>query len=202
MSEATEGAGRPRGRPRSGDVDSALLEAAAAEFEERGYHAMSMESIAARAGVSKVSLYRRWPSKEAVAAELLGRMGEAGVPEDRGGLEADLRALLRGAIGKAGDKTAATALMRTIGEVAWSPELLEVYRERLLGPRIGQIRALVERARTRKELKPGISTDLACGVIAGPLLLYYLAQLTEAEIDLPANLPDAMAKAILGGIAR
>src|SRR5262249_29834109 len=105
-----------RGRPRSGSVDRVLQEAARAEFAERGYRAMSMESIAARAGVSKVSLYRRWPSKAAVAAEVLAQMGEASPVTDAGSLKADLRALIARTIGSPDAKATARMIMRTMGE--------------------------------------------------------------------------------------
>src|SRR5690242_16100459 len=98
MSEQTA-ARRPRGRPRSGPIDQALLDAALAEFVANGFHAMSMESIANRAGVSKVTLYRRWRSKYEVAADVLRLLSDTKVPEDNGSLEADLIALFGNAIG-------------------------------------------------------------------------------------------------------
>src|ERR1022692_3855482 len=89
---------RSRGRPCSASVDEALAKAALEEFMVRGYHAMSMESIAARAGVSKVSLYRRWKSKLAVVTEVLRLLSQTAPVEDHGSFEADIRALLRASI--------------------------------------------------------------------------------------------------------
>ena len=71
--------------------------------------------------------------------------------------------------------------MRTMGEISGDPKLLASYRANLLNPRIEQLRALVERARTRKELRPDMPTDLACAMIAGPLFLYYLALLAAGQ---------------------
>jgi AcrR family transcriptional regulator len=196
-----ESPARPRGRPHSEGVDKALIEAALAEFDEHGYRGMSMGSIAARAGVSKVSLYRRWPSKQAIAAELFRLMSDAAAPEDQGSLEADVRHLLGASLGSSGARSSAKILMRTMGEISGNPELLSLYREQLLAPRLEQIRGLVERSRERGELKAGLPTDLASAMIAGPLFLYYLVILAEAELDLPSDLVEALTNAILGGIS-
>ena len=192
----------PRGRPISESVDRALAEAALKEFIVRGYHAMSMESIAARAGVSKVSLYRRWSSKVAVAAEVFRLLSETKAVEDNGSLDGDIRALLQQSIGSPTAKSDAKMLMRTMGEISGSPELLALYRKHLLAPRMAQLRILLERARARKELRSDLSIDLACAMIAGPLFLYYLTLLTEAEVNLPRGLAQQLTQAILGGIAK
>jgi len=194
--------GRPRGRPISDSVDRALAKAALEEFVARGYHGMSMESIATRAGVSKVSLYRRWSSKLAVTTEVFRFLRGSIHVEDHGSLEADIRFLLEQSIGSKDAKSAAKILMRTMGEISGDPELLASYRAHLLNPRIEQLRALVERARVRKELRPDLPTDLACAMISGPLFLYYLALLAEAEVDLPRDPVAQLTRAILGGIAK
>ena len=196
------GATPGRGRPRSGSVDAALAKAATEEFLEFGYRRMTMESVAARAGVSKVSLYRRWGSKEAVVADVLRGMSEAQPPEDCGSLEADVLALLETAIGSPDAKSAATVLMRTMGEISGSPELLALYRTYLLAPRLAQLRAVVTRAHARGELRRDLAPDVAGAMIAGPLFLYYLNVLAEAEVVLPEDLAAQIARAILDGIAK
>jgi len=190
------------GRPRSGSVDRALREAALAEFVEHGYRAMSMESIAARAGVSKVSLYRRWPSKASVAAEVLAQMAEHSPMADAGSLKADLRALIGHALGSPDAKAAARMIMRTMGEIADDPDLMAIYRERVLRPRLYQARSLVSRARARGELRKNLPVDLAAALVGGPLFLYYLALLAEADVDLPADPAGDLTRLILHGIAR
>jgi AcrR family transcriptional regulator len=194
---------RLRGRPRSVSVDRALAEAALEEFMARGYHAMSIESIAARAGVSKVSLYRRWSSKLAIASEVLRFLSKTTTTvEDHGSFEADIRALLNESIGSSTAKSAAKIVMRMMGEISVDPELLALYRTHLLAPRLAQLRDLVERARARKELRADLPTDVACAMIAGPLFLYYLTLLAEAEVDLPSNLAEQLTRAILSGITK
>jgi AcrR family transcriptional regulator len=196
------GSPRPRGRPSSDSVDRALAKAALEEFVARGYNAMSMESIAARAGVSKVSLYRRWSSKLAVTAEVFRLLSGTTPVEDQGSFEADIRFLLEHSIRSETAKPAAKILMRTMGEISGNPKLLALYRAHLLTPRIEQLRVVIERARVRKELRAEVPADVACAMIAGPLFLYYLTLLTEAEVDLPRDLAAQLTRTILGGIAR
>jgi AcrR family transcriptional regulator len=130
-----------------------------------------MESIATRAGVSKVSVYRRWNSQFAVTTEVFRFLRGTIHIEDHGSLEAGIRFLLEQSIGSKDAKAGAKILMRTMGEIGGDPELLASDRAHLLNPRIEQLRALVERVRLRKELCPDLPTDLACAMIAGPLYL-------------------------------
>jgi AcrR family transcriptional regulator len=193
---------RPRGRPSDDSIDRGLIEAALAEFTERGYHAMSMESIAARAGVSKVSLYRRWSSKSEIMGEVFRFLCETSPLGDHGSFEADIRALLVENIGSVAAKDSGKLLMRTMGEISGDSELLSLYRTSLLEPRMERLREVVERARGRGELREGLATDIACAMIAGPLFLYYLTLLAEAQLDLPGDLVGSLTRTILNGISK
>jgi len=62
-------AGATRGRPRSDEVDKAILRATSELLSERGLDAMTIEDVAARAGVGKSSIYRRWPTKGTLALD-------------------------------------------------------------------------------------------------------------------------------------
>jgi AcrR family transcriptional regulator len=194
-------AAKPRGRPSDDSIDRSLLESALEEFTVRGYHAMSMESIAGRAGVSKVSLYRRWDSKSAIVADLFRLLRDKSPPIDHGSLEADIRALIEESIGSNEATAAGRILLRTMGEISGNAELLGLYREQLLDPRLEQLRAVVERSRARGELRADLPTDLACALIAGPLFLYYLTLLAGTDVDLSSEPADRLTRAILGGIS-
>lgn len=91
--------------------------------------------------------------------------------------------------------------MRTMGEIADDPDLLAIYRERVLRPRLDQARALVRRARARRAAKgpAGRLGGDAGGRSGVPLLPRLLA---DAEVDLPADPAGDLMKLILHGIAR
>src|SRR6201996_2713157 len=82
----------PRGRPRSAKAQEAILQAAAGLLLEHGLDAVSMDEVAARAGVSKATIYRWWPTKETLALDALYTEYSvaAPVPRDTGSLRGDL----------------------------------------------------------------------------------------------------------------
>ena len=86
---------RRPGRPRSAGVDEALLDATLQLAGEVGIHGMSMDDLARRAGVSKATIYRRWPSKEALVLDALAHAIRPFDLVDTGSLLGDLEEYLR-----------------------------------------------------------------------------------------------------------
>ena len=86
---------RPQGRPRCPKTEEAILRAAQNQLATEGYARMSVESIAAEAGTTKPTIYRRWPTKADLAVEALARLQAAELPEPTGSLRTDLIAALR-----------------------------------------------------------------------------------------------------------
>ncbi|HEV7573231.1 MAG TPA: helix-turn-helix domain-containing protein [Thermoanaerobaculia bacterium] len=84
-----------RGRPRRAEADAEILEAALAMLRVGGYRELSLDEVARRAGTAKSSIYRRWPSKAALAAEVVRR----DVPAPEGDLAVAFEALMNGALG-------------------------------------------------------------------------------------------------------
>lgn len=173
---------RRPGRPADEAIDQALLRAATQEFLARGYHALSMEGIAARAGVSKVSLYRRWKNKADIAGDVFRAMAQepAAAPPT---LESFVRELV-GSLRSPEARRRGQQVMRTMGEIAGDRRLLALYRELLLEPRWNQVRSVLEQARRTGELTSTAPTDVLCALIAGPVFLSYLALLAGADLDL------------------
>jgi AcrR family transcriptional regulator len=81
-----------RGRPRDEEADTAILHAALALLSDQGYGGLRMEAVAAKAGVAKATVYRRWPDKLSLAIAALSRIPELR-PVDTGSLLGDLQAL-------------------------------------------------------------------------------------------------------------
>src|SRR5690349_24183101 len=89
------GAGAPRGRPRSAEADRAILTATVDLLAERGLAAMSIEEVAARAGVGNTTIYRRWPSKGLLALDaFVDSFREEQPLPDTGTLRGDLLSAL------------------------------------------------------------------------------------------------------------
>ena len=153
--------GRPalRGRPRDPNVDAAILSAAVDLLAEGGYAGLTMDQVAVRAGVSKASLYLRWPNKVALVAEAVQhRSGVVPKIPDTGSLRGDmlrfLRALLRTSA------AAPRAVSAVTGEVASHPELRAAWRQSVAGTLTGCVRVIVERAVERGELAASSDVEL------------------------------------------
>ncbi|MEO3857968.1 TetR/AcrR family transcriptional regulator [Acrocarpospora sp. B8E8] len=138
-------------------MDAAVLAAALELLAEVGYAGLAMEQVAARAGVSKASLYLRWPNKAALAAEAMQRRADV-VPDipDTGSLAEDMRRFLRALL--RGEHRGSQALAAVSGEIANNPQLREAFRGGMTGTLVNSLRTIVTRAVDRGELPA--STDI------------------------------------------
>lgn len=192
---------RRRGRPRSELAHRALLDAAIREFVARGYEAMSLEAIAAAAGVSKLTLYRRWDNKLALVREIMQSLSDESPIEDQGSLEEDLRVLLQEAYQASNTRPAEQIMPRLVGEVASHPELLEIYQKEILRPRLERLKVLIAHAHERGELREDLPFTILADMFAGPIF-YHLTVLSLAEPNMPDEVPGLLTQAILRGIAK
>jgi AcrR family transcriptional regulator len=169
------------GRPRSERARLAILEAAADRLVEDGLAGATMESVAARAGVSKVTIYKWWPSRGALAIDAyFHRYSHMDTFEDTGDLARDLcaqiTALVRAFRGRAGE-----VMAELIGQAQTDPLLGEVLRERWLAPRREAATAVLRRAMERGEIR----SDLDLGVVLDQLYapIYYRLAMGHAALD-------------------
>ena len=166
---------RAPGRPRSERVDEAILAAARAELAERGYARMSVDAVAARAGVSKPTVYLRHPTKADLATAAIASMRAEPRPGPTADVRADLIAHLRllrvGLERPYGMATLGTVL----AEEHETPELLALFRERLVKPRRRELRAVLEAARERGDLRADANLDVAVNALVGAFFARYLA---------------------------
>lgn len=148
-----------RGRPRDPGVDAAILSAALDLLAEGGYGHLTMEQVAARAKVSKDSLYRRFPDKLALVTTALAHRARA-VPDvpDTGSLPGDMRAFLWALLRSR--NAAERALTGVSSEIATNPELRAAWHRGLGGMLTGCVREIVTRAAARGELTPDADLDL------------------------------------------
>ncbi|MHC5906540.1 TetR/AcrR family transcriptional regulator [Streptomyces sp. S6] len=179
----TDPAPARRGRPRDAARDRALIEATLAVLAESGYGALTTAAVAARAGVSTATLYRRWSSKEelvlAAAADFAKDLERR---PDTGTLEGDLRALLRDkAAGLTGEN--GRLLRALIGEAAHNAALAEAVTAAFTTPVRERVEEIVRRAVERGEIAPVRDADLVADFVTGPMVsrLLLTARPTEAR---------------------
>lgn len=159
MPPAAGEAGR-RGQPRrrGEELYAAIFEATLAELAEVGYSRLAMERIAARAGASKASLYRRWPSRaELVIAALRHHYGEPESAPDTGNLRDDVLALLRrGATRLNG--IFGLAVRGLMAETLTDPDRNASLRANMFTTRNRLMREILERAAARGDISPAVIT--------------------------------------------
>lgn len=165
---------RRPGRPRSERAHQAILAATLELLAKVGYQGMSLEGVAARAGVGKTTIYRRWPSKEELAIEALASLDSPTEVRETGDLRADLVATLRREMDPARQPTAVPLMMRLLGEVMENPELFHVYRERVVAPQMALLTEAIERAKARGELRNDVDPALLLELLGGPILLHFI----------------------------
>lgn len=159
-----------RGRPRSEKASQAILEAAADLLLENGLAAVSMDAVAARAGVSKATIYRWWPTKETLALEALYHEWAAvPPPRDTGSLRGDLLSLLRPWVRLAGRRPYGRAIAALVTEAQTDPEFAREYRARFVEPRRDQARAIFRRAIERGEIPASTKIEVALDLLYGPV---------------------------------
>ena len=169
----------------------AILEATRALVVEEPYDKVTVEAIAARAGVGKQTIYRRWPSKSAVVfAAVLALSEDAGgqsvVLPDTGDLEADLKQVVRATVAEFGDPSFDRLIRAVNTEIANDADLATEYREKLSRPLDDAKKARLRVAERDGQLPPGTDLDLFLEMLYAPLFQRWLHRsgpLTPAYAD-------------------
>jgi AcrR family transcriptional regulator len=187
---------------RSESARRAILTAAFALVGEVGYSRLTMEGIAARAGVGKQKIYRWWASKAAVLFDAFlvlseDQEGSAALP-DTGDLEADLKVVLRATVEELVDPGYSEPLRALTTEILRDPHLAEVYEERLARPMAEIKKARLRSAQEAGQLPADLDLDVAVDLIWGPLLSRWFQQ----SGPLTADYADRVVEAALGGLRR
>jgi AcrR family transcriptional regulator len=191
--------GRGRGRPRSASAEQAILTAAIDLLLERGLQATSMDDVAERAGVSKATIYRWWPSKERLAIDALSTDWASTTPateRDTGSLRGDLLAYFRPWIRKLNKRPYQRVIAGLIAQTQTDLEFAEVYRQHFVQPRRDDTRRLLSRAIDRGEIPADVNRVVTLDLLYGPVyhrLLHGHAPLNDRFVQ---QLIDAVIAAI------
>lgn len=173
---------QPRRRRRGARLEADIFTATLTELRAVGYSSATFDGIARRAGVGRMSLYRRWANKpQLVAAALRSGLPSPDEPAEpmAGGLRGELLAGLASMF-RAGDdwfivviEIAASILIEEADE-----ELMTIIRDEIMSPRLSRLKGVFERARARGELSKTANTVLLAR--CGPAMLFQHVLLTDA----------------------
>ncbi len=171
---------RSPGRPRCDITRKAVLRAAYDLLSEGGLSQFTIESVAARSGVARTTIYRWWPSKGALAMEgfLEATAQDFHLPPTAS-VVADVGAMLRSAARIMGG-VPGRIIRGIIAEGQSDPETIEAFKEGYVRPRRAEIRALLERGMASGELRADLDVEMVSYGLFGPL---YLRMLLNEPLD-------------------
>jgi AcrR family transcriptional regulator len=189
-----------RGRPRSTTVHQAILKAARDLLAEEGYAKFSVDRVAARAGVGKQTVYRRWPSKAPLAAEAVldsARTTVSGVPADTGDIHRDLRSWLYDQVAFLACPQNAALVRALAAAAAEDPHDAEALYQRLTGPQRDILIRRLQAGADAGQVRPGADLDAVADALTGALVYQVLARDTAG---ISARRADGLLDVIMSGL--
>jgi AcrR family transcriptional regulator len=166
------------GRPRNPRIDGAVLDATVELLGQTGYTALSVDAIARRAGTSKPSIYRRWPSKAHLVHEAVFPMSDATDLPDTGSVLGDVREMMRRTVAVLTTPAARAALPGLVGETAADPTLHAALLERFAHVLSLGLTDWLDAAVTRNEVRSEVTAADVVDAIAG---MTFLALITHGD---------------------
>ncbi|MFE6934825.1 TetR/AcrR family transcriptional regulator [Streptomyces sp. NPDC057699] len=186
---------RGPGRPREERVTRAVLDAVVALVAESGMNALTMDAVAARAGVSKPAMYRRWPTKQdLVIAAAESRIGPLSVPAT-GDFRAELRAVLTARMEAYRQPGVNRLLAGVIGSAAESgaePGAYRAYTERVMS----ETRHLLERGVARGDVRADVDVAAAATLVAASLVFRMVGEQRLPDEALVESVVDLISRAV------
>jgi AcrR family transcriptional regulator len=172
---------RAPGRPRSLEADGAILEAAVDVFAEVGLEALTMEGVAARAGVSKNTVYRRYPNKlDLVVSAVRCYTNVSAPPPDTGTTRGDVQALVDDLVAILTATPMGRMLPILVAARTRTPELDVAYAE-IVADKRARSAAVVRRGIERGEFRADVDLDVVVDAFVGPVFYRFLV--TNAPLD-------------------
>ena len=191
MDDVRQGPGRPRDR----EIDRSIVRATRELLSERGYSGLTVDAVAARAGVGKAAIYRRYATKQEMIFSVVVRGMDDELPADAGSLRADLTALcqhMAGQLGSAPSDVLSLLLADIYADASLANRFTNTYlaRERLA------VTDLLQRAVARQELATMPDPAIVHALLAGPIFAWLLV-LSEDHARL-AGVADVVVEAVAG----
>ena len=179
-------------------TEQAILDATRELLAEGGVQKLTVEGVAARAGVAKTTIYRRWRSKDELALAVLIDMVEKFVTvPDLGDTRAELVAFVDGAVKILGSTLMGRVMQGLVSDLATDPELARAFRERVVAVRVAEVRRLVRQGIERGDLRPDTDDELLHELLFGAV--YYRLLLSGGPLE--SGLAERIVAAVMPAFA-
>jgi AcrR family transcriptional regulator len=179
-----------------GRTEKAILDATRELLADVGVRGLTVEGVAAKAGVAKTTIYRRWRSRDDLAlAVLLEMVAKVTAVPDLGDTRAELTKFVNGAVDILGKSLMGRVMQGLVSELATNPELAKSFREQVVAARLAEVRRTVDRGIERGDLRADTDYELAHELLFGPV--YYRLLLSGGTLDekLAPRIVDAFLRA-------
>jgi AcrR family transcriptional regulator len=185
---------RPGRRARS---DQAILEATRDLLAELGVPGLTIEGVAARSGVAKTTIYRRWRDKDELALAAVWNDLASGLraPRDLGDTRAELRAFVEPILAVLRSPLMSSVIRGLTSEIATNADLSRVYRDQIVEPRLQQLGEVVSRGVARGDLRPDTNVRLAHELLVGPVFYRLLYSGQPLDKGLATRVAEAVLRA-------
>jgi AcrR family transcriptional regulator len=174
------------------DRRALILDATRELLVEGGVQRLTIEGVAARAGVAKTTIYRRWKSKDELAFAVLLELVDLLAVPDTGDTRRELIYLVESVVRVLGSTMMGGVMRGLVSDLAADPERQEAFRERVVIARVGELRKVVERGVARGDLRPDTDGDLLYELLLGPVYFRLLLSGGPLEDPLAERLVDAV----------
>ncbi len=181
-----------KGRPRSSEAHRRILDAARELLSEEGFSDLRLEHVAARAGVGKATIYRRWGSKEALAQELLAELAGPHIAvAETGDTRTELLAAVNNPMRAVTDTPFGPVIRALLSQIAVNPTLGDPFRATVVQARRDEIARVIARGIARGDLRADADQAIATELLVGPV---YFRLMFGGDLD------DAFAKRIVDAV--
>ena len=183
---------------RSARTEKAILDATREILAESGVRELTVERVAARSGVAKTSIYRRWRSKHELAlAVLLDMVENVVATPDLGDTRKELISFVNAAVKILGSTLMGRVMQGLVSDLATDPDLAAAFRKQVVSMRVAEVRRLVELGIKRGDLRPDTDVELTHELLFGPV--YYRLLLSGGKLD--KDLAERIVDSVLPSIA-
>jgi AcrR family transcriptional regulator len=159
-----------RGRPRSDALDRKILDATRELLSEDGFADLRLEHVAARAGVGKATIYRRWGSREALAQRLLAELAGPHIAvADSGDTREEMLAAVVNPMRAVTETPFGPVIRALLSQIAVNPTLGDPFRATVVQARRDEIARVIARGIARGDLRPDADADVATELLVGPV---------------------------------
>src|SRR5277367_2391164 len=169
-------------RVRSAKAHEQVLDAAQVLFSERGIDGASMDAIAEASGVSKATIYKHWPDKDALCSEVVYRLKSKVPSFDTGDVRADLKSFLRWETVTQKSEQVLRLVQHLQAYAMKNPDFALALRSRVMEPAIDRITEIIRRGIRDGALRNDLKIELGVAMILGPIMYRHFVNLMNKNV--------------------